>query len=82
MSNGRSRWSGRVVEVEEIVIGRRQDGERGGELGDRCPPEDSVGIAVLGADAVRTDERRGNMVGTPAVDTGEHGIDVAHARRC
>ena len=82
MSNVRSRWSGRVVEVEEIVIGRRQDDERGGELGDRCPPEDSVEIAVLGEDAVRSDDRSGGMVGAPAVDPGEDGIDVGNARRC
>ena len=65
-----------LVEVDEAVVDSGQDGDRRRELRHRCPPEASLRVAVLGKDAVRPDERRGGMVGSPAVDRCEGAVDV------
>ena len=47
MPDGRSRRTGRLVEVDEAVVDSRRDGDRRRELRHRCPPEASLRVAVL-----------------------------------
>ena len=73
---GRAR---RLVEVDHAVIDGVEHGKGGHELGHRRPPERVAGVAVAGDDPVRTDDRRGGVVGAPVVDGSERGgEEVVH----
>ncbi len=65
--------AGGLVEVDQAVLDGIEDGQGGDELGHRRPAEGVARVAVAGDDPVRTDDRRGGVVGAPVVDGSERG---------
>jgi hypothetical protein len=74
----RSRWAGRLVQIDDALLGRDQDGERGDRLRNGRQPNGMRRVAVRGGDGPAVDDARGSEAGAPLVDLAE---DVHPERR-
>ena len=83
VADGGAGWAGGFIEVDVTRLDRPQHRKPGDELGRRRPAEWAVRVTVDGEDAVGTNDGRGRVRRSPAIDRGKGDAEpVGHGSRC
>ena len=78
VADGRVRRAGGLVQVDEAVLDRIEDGHGRGQLGHRGPAEAASSSPWLAMMPPGTTMATAACVGSPAVDGRERGADIVH----
>ena len=71
MSNCGALRAGRLVQIDDALLGRHEDSACRQKLRDRSPAEDVVSLAVRLYHSAALDDAGRRVVGAPLVDSGK-----------